>query len=152
MNELKVGIGEVKVEQGQTILAAYGVGSCVVIILYCVEKQIGGLAHCLLPQGNGTDLKYPKNAIAEMLKQMEARGALREKLTAKIVGGATMFEGFARQAIGKRNVKEAQDELNGHNIPVIAEDVFGNWGRSIRFNLETGEVRVKSFTHGEKIL
>lgn len=152
MNEQKVGIGEVRIEQGEVILAAFGVGSCIVIMLYDEIKKIGGLAHCLLPFGSDVSLKYPRNAITEMINQMSQKGASKAKIVAKLVGGATMFEGFERHAIGKRNVARAREELNKLDIPIIAEDVFGNWGRSISFNLVNGEVKVRSYRHGEKIL
>ncbi|MGB3340722.1 MAG: chemotaxis protein CheD [bacterium] len=152
MNEKKVGIGEVKIEQGEVRLSAFGVGSCIVIMLYDETRKIGGLAHCLLPFGGDSSLKYPRNAIAEMLKQMSQIGASRDNIVAKIVGGATMFESFERHAIGKRNVVKTREELNKLDIPIIAEDVFGNWGRSISFNLTSGEVKVRSYRHGEKIL
>ncbi len=150
--ELRVGIGEVQVKQGDQMLVAYGVGSCVVIMLYDEEKRIGGLAHCLLPSGNKNSLKYPKGAIEEIVRQMSILGVRKNSIVAKIVGGATMFNGFERHAIGRRNIKRARDELEKHNIPVIAEDVFGTWGRSIFFNILSGEVRINSYRHGNKIL
>lgn len=152
MSERKVGIGEVKVDQGDVTLSAYGVGSCVVIILYDAEKKIGGLAHCLLPSGNAESLRYPKGAIAEMIKQMSKMGVRHDKIVAKILGGAAMFEDFGRHTIGRRNVAQAIEELSKLNIPIIAEDVFGNWGRSVFFNLFNGDVKVRSVKHGEKIL
>ena len=152
MSNIKVGIGEIKVHQGDVVLSAFGVGSCVVIILYDIDEKIGGLAHCLLPFGNGESLKYPQSALKEMLKQMIGLGAHRNKIVAKIVGGATMFEGFAKHEIGKRNVLETRKECEKMNIPIIAEDVFGNWGRTVFFNIENGTVHVRSFKHGEKIL
>lgn len=152
MKENKVGIGEVKVAQGEVLLSAYGVGSCVVIILYDTEKKIGALGHCLLPEGDGDSCKYPQGALQRILEKMLTMGTMREKLVAKIVGGATMFEGFARHEIGKRNVKQARAELEKLDIPVIAEDVFGNWGRTVLFRVDNGEVKVRSFRHGEKVL
>jgi len=151
-NELRVGIGEVQVRQGNEVLVAYGVGSCVVIMLYDTKKQVGGLAHCLLPSGNKNSLKYPRGAIEEIIRQMSALGVNTNKLVAKIVGGATMFEGFERHAIGRRNIKRAREELDRIDIPVIAEDVFGTWGRSVFFHIESGEVRINSYRHGSKIL
>ncbi len=152
MSAKRVGIGEVKADRGEVVLAAYGVGSCVVIILYDAEHRIGALAHCLLPSGNPESLKCPKGAINEAVMQMVKMGARHDKITAKIVGGAVMFEDFEKHAIGKRNVEQTRTELSRLKIPIIAEDVLGNWGRSIVFKLENGEVRVRSFRHGEKIL
>ncbi len=152
MNEKRVGIGEVKVDQGNVILSAYGVGSCIVITLYDEEKKIGGLAHCLLPFGSVGSLKYPKGAIAEAIDQMLRIGARQEKIVAKIAGGATMFADFEKHAIGKKNVLQTRKELERLHIPIIAEDVFGNWGRSVVFKLENGAVEVGSFKHGDKTL
>ncbi len=152
INEQRVGIGEVKVAQGKLKLVAAGVGSCIVIMLYDETKRIGGLAHCLLPFGGDMSLKYPRNAIAEMLRQMSFKGASKGNVVAKIAGGATMFEGFKRHGIGKRNVAKAREELKKQDISIVAEDVFGNWGRSISFNLDNGEIKVRSYRHGEKIL
>lgn len=151
-NELRVGIGEVMVRQGNDVLVAYGVGSCVVIMLHDIEKQIGGLAHCLLPSGNRNSLKYPRGAIEEIVRQMSTFGVKKNRIVAKIVGGATMFEGFERHAIGRRNIKRAREELEKLDIPIIAEDVFGTWGRSVFFHIHNGEVRINSYRHGNKVL
>lgn len=152
MQEIRVGIGEVKIAQGNVLLSAYGVGSCVVIVLFDPAIKVCGLAHCLLPEGDKTSTKYPRGAIEELLRRMTGRGAVQEGIVAKIIGGATMFEGFARHQIGKRNVLETRKECDRANIPIIAEDVFGNWGRTIFCNAQTGEVTVRSFKHGEKVL
>ena len=147
MNGKKVGIGEVKVEQGMVTLSAYGVGSCVVIILYDTKMSIGGLAHCLLPCGNEKSSRYPKGAVKKIIEQMSKMGAHQDNIVAKVVGGANMFEDFAKHAIGKRNVIQARKELDALNISIVAEDVFGNWGRSISFKLGNGEVNVRSYKH-----
>jgi len=152
MESKRVGIGEICVRQGEALLSANGVGSCIVIILYESEKRVGGLAHCLLPTGDNESFKYPKGAIKGMLQRMEKMGADMKQIVAKLVGGASMFSGFKGQKIGERNVIETRRELNDLGIPIVAEDVFGNWGRTIFFNVNNGEVRVRSFQHGEKVL
>ncbi len=152
MGPLRIGIGEVRVADGDTRLVTYGIGSCVAIILYDSVGKIGGFAHCLLPFGDGPELKYPRNAINAMVKMMLDKGARRKDLIAKIIGGATMFEGFERHGIGKRNVLQSRKILEELGIPIVAEDVFGNHGRSVEFSLETGEVRIRSYRHGEKII
>ncbi len=152
MSEKRVGIGEIRVEQGDSVLSAYGIGSCVVIVLYEREAKIGGLAHCLLPFGNEGDLKYPKGAVTELIRQMSYRGARLNKIVAKLIGGAMMFGDLKKDAIGQKNIIEARKELRKLNIPIIAEDVLGDWGRSIIFKLENGEVEVKSFKHGNKTI
>ncbi|KPK71382.1 hypothetical protein AMJ87_07420 [candidate division WOR_3 bacterium SM23_60] len=150
--EERVAIGEIKVESSAAVLAAYGVGSCVVVVLHDMEHHIGGLAHCLLPDDDTDSLKTPRGAVTTTVNKMVAMGAQRGHITAKIIGGSKMFEEFERHAIGYRNVVQARAVLAKLNIPIVAEEVFGNWGRSIFFDIQSGEVRVTSFQHGEKKL
>lgn len=150
--ERRVAIGEIRVESSGAVLAAYGVGSCVVVVLHDMEKHIGGLAHCLLPDDDTSSLKTPHGAVAATVERMVTVGARTEHITAKVIGGSKMFEEFERHAIGYRNVVQARKVLTKLNIPIVAEDVFGNWGRSIFFDIQSGKVRVTSFRHGEKIL
>ncbi len=141
-----------KVESGDVILSAYGIGSCVAIIFYEPREKIGGLAHILIPWGKENSTKNPKGAIKELLRQFSARGINGDRIIAKIVGGATFFGEFGHSSIGKRNVIETRNELERLAIPIVAEDVFGDWGRTIFFNLNNGQVIVKSYRHGDKII
>lgn len=150
--EQKVGIGEIKIAKGDVILAAYGVGSCVVLTFYDAETRTGGLAHILLPHGADGSFKHPRGAIEEMLRQFSALGIDRKKIVAKIAGGSTMFGELIQTSIGQRNVAETREQLKKFSIFLAAEDVYGNWGRTIFFNLNTGEVVISSYRHGEKII
>ncbi len=152
MDSKRIGIGEISVSRENGILMANGVGSCIVIVLYDPKQRIGGLAHCFLPEGDSESFKYPKGAIKGILKRMENLGAEKNRIIAKLIGGASMFSEFKSQKIGERNVIEARRVLNDLNIPIVGEDVFGNWGRTVSFDVRNGEVRVRSFRHGDKIL
>ncbi len=145
-----MGIGEVKVVRGEAILSAYGVGSCVVLALYEPKTRTGGLAHILLPHGADGSFKHPKGAIEELLKHFSDMGIDRSQIVAKIAGGSTMFGELLQTSIGERNVIETKEQLKRHSITLVAEDVYGNWGRTVFFNVGTGEVLIKSYRHGEK--
>lgn len=73
-------------------------------------------------------------------------GASRERLEAKIVGGANMFKVFDKNpnSIGIHNAETAQKKLEKEGIKVVANDTGGNIGRSVAFELETGLVEVKT--------
>jgi len=150
--EQKIGIGEIKIAQGDVILSAYGVGSCVVLTFYDATTQTGGLAHILLPHGADGSFKHPKGAIEELIKQFMSRGIDKKQIIAKIAGGSTMFGDLIQTSIGQRNIAETKEQLKRFSISLIAEDVSGNWGRTIFFNLNTGDVLIKSYRHGEKII
>lgn len=157
----RVGISEFRVARPPAILVTYGLGSCLGIVLYDRERQIGGLAHTLLPAPRpgfegGRLTKFVDNAIRMMVAELEQQGAARGSLTARIVGGANMFvplyESAAEDGIGARNVRAARETLQALAIPVLAEDVGGSHGRSVEFDLDAGTVQVRSVCGGDRII
>jgi len=100
---------------------------------------------CLVAEQVSTkteDTKYVDVAIDQMLKGLEARGAKREDLEAKLIGGANMFPSFASD-IGEDNVRSAKDKLKAEGIRIVGECVGGTQGRSVEFSPTTGVVTVK---------
>lgn len=154
---VNVGIGDIAASSNTVILRTI-LGSCVGICIYDEEKKIGGLAHIMLPvmpDGGKIPNKYADTAIPNLIEEMENLGADLKKMTAKIVGGATMFklsEDSFMGEIGKNNTKKVKEILEQFNIPIIAEKVGGDKGRSIDFFLENGQVRVKSVGSEDLIL
>lgn len=49
---IKVGIADLKVAKAPNILRTAGLGSCVGVILYDVNKKIAGMAHIMLPDSS----------------------------------------------------------------------------------------------------
>lgn len=94
------------------------------------------------PRSEIRDPKYVDAAIDEMLKGMEARGARKEDLEAKLIGGANLFSAF-NSDIGAENVSTAEKKLKEKGINIVGESVGGSQGRSVEFCLTTGIVTVK---------
>ena len=151
-DRLSVGISEYQIAEPPAQLVTYGLGSCVAISLYDPQRRLGGLAHTLLPTVLATSdglrpAKFVDAAIRLMVTELVARGAERERLGAKIFGGANMFEpllGTPENAVGPRNVRSARETLTALAIPLLAEDVGGNFGRTVEFDLASGQVRVRA--------
>jgi chemotaxis protein CheD len=149
---VRVGISEYKIAQAPTLLMTYGLGSCLGITLYDATAAIGGLAHTLLPYPReGMDLSRPAKfvdaAIRLMLTDLLQIGCSRQRLVAKMFGGANMFEGLQnpnREGIGQRNIRSARETLADLGIPLTAEDVGGNFGRTVEFDVATGAVLIRS--------
>ncbi len=100
-------------------------------------------------------MKFADTAIADMVQEMAKLGADRRRLTAKIAGGAQMFEvqqGSLMGTIGDRNVSSVRDTLRRLGIPVIAEDTGSNYGRTVYFDLDTGIMKVQSLGRGTREL
>ena len=158
--EIVVGMADMKISESPDILESLGIGSCVGIALYDKESKIGGLAHIMLPDmtvvKNKTNrAKFANTAIPDMLDKLIEKGAKREAITAKIMGGAHMFSSVRTNKVfnvGTRNVNKVKEVLRELGITIIAEDTGGRHGRSLYLDLETGRVRVKTLLHGERFL
>lgn len=150
--QIKVGIADYKVAYTPSKIVTIGLGSCVGIALYDSAKKIGGLAHIMLPDSkqfsNITNpWKFADLAIPMMLKEMESMGARRSAITAKIGGGACMFN-FSDKSlimdIGARNGQSVKEVLSRLSIPIKGEDLGGNQGRTMMLDVETGKTYIKT--------
>lgn len=158
---VQVGISELVVTEGADTLKSYGLGSCLAICLYDPESGIGGLAHIMLPDGDHAENseekpgKYANTAVRALLRRMVERGANYTSVEAKIAGGSDMFEfeSFG-EGVGQRNITAAREELEKLGVPLNAEDIGGNYGRTVEFTPGTGALVVKTANenHGVKEL
>lgn len=159
-NTISIGISDWKICFSPDVLVTYALGSCVGICLYDKLKQIGGLSHIMLPDSKNINdgtvvnrMKFADTAIPDMYNKMLAMGAMHNRITAKITGGALMFATSSeRFNIGERNVIAVKEALSKLRIPIIANDTGLNYGRTVFFYPETGSVEVKSTVHGLKTL
>lgn len=141
-------------------LVTLGLGSCVAIVLHDPIARLGGLAHALLPDPStaretSNPAKFAETAVPALVAELERHGAERGRLRAKLVGGAAMFANLLQTNglnMGERNVQAARAALAALAIPVVAEDVGGDYGRSVRFAPRDGRVRVRSVARGEEEL
>ncbi|MBR2895695.1 MAG: chemotaxis protein CheD [Oscillospiraceae bacterium] len=156
--KLTIGIADMQFLKGDGTLITYALGSCIGICLYDPVLKIGGLLHIMLPlnmeTGRKNPLKYADTGMAEMLRQMESRGASRARLVAKIAGGAKMFEvsGGALGNIGQRNIDSVRIQLKKHGIRLAKEDVGGSVARTMSMDVATGTVSVRSYGRPELIM
>lgn len=153
---VRVGIAEYRVARAPAMMVTYGVGSCVAVALWDPEEKIGGLAHVMLPADIGVKkvtnpLKYADFALKEMIREIEELGGIRERLEAKIAGGARMFdtgEQDDRRDVGARNVRSVLKILLREGIPLKGQDTGGAHGRSIEFLIDDGTLTVRAIKCG----
>ena len=152
---LVVGISDYKLARYPNVFVTYALGSCVGICLYDKQLKIGGLSHIMLPEStmfNKSDInrmKFADTAIADLVQDLIRLGADRRRLTAKIAGGAQMFEaqpGSMVGTIGNRNAASVKNTLSSLRIPILAEDTGSNYGRTVYFDLDTGIMKVQSLS------
>ena len=54
--------------------------------------------------------------------------------------------------IGERNVEAVRETLAAYGIPLVAEDVGENYGRTVYFMLEDGMVKVQSVNKNVNVI
>lgn len=159
MSQIAVGIADFAVGAGDLTLVTIGLGSCVAIALHDAECCIGGLAHILLPHpahsaGPVPPGKVPSSAVPAMVARMRAMGSTGE-LRARLVGGASMFAPLLPSGavgLGARNVQACRLACAAHEIPVTAEVVGGEVGRSVYFDVRTGRIQVRTVLSADVVL
>ena len=159
---IKVGVADYAVAHAGSTLVTSGLGSCVGIALADVEAGVAGLAHAMLPSA-GAEInreededdvhpdtwKYVDTAVPELVRELTDAGAERFRIEGRIAGGSAMFEfESSAGAVGERNVAAAREALGANGITLIDSDVGGDYGRSLAFDAETGELSIRR-AHGE---
>jgi len=149
VSEIRVRIAHLAVARGDGALVAPALGSCVAIALHDAAAGVGGLAHVLLPSSvghrAGPPAKFVDTAVVSLLDEMAALGA-GARTVAKLAGGASMFQALLAggENVGARNVEAARRALARAGVPLIAEDVGGEHGRTVSLSLRTGRLGVRS--------
>lgn len=149
---IKVGMADLKVCVSPDTITTLGLGSCVGIAIRDPLTGIGGLAHVMLPDSkqikdNSNIPKFADTGIEELVRCIVKAGGARNRLVAKIAGGAQMFA-FQNKSnlvrVGERNVEASKAKLKELGIPILAEDTGENYGRTVIFSPETGEFLIRA--------
>jgi chemotaxis protein CheD len=157
-NLIEVQMAEMKTGVPPGTLITRGLGSCLGITFYDPVKKFGAMAHAMLPDINIAKIKtnpnrFVNSSIARMLEEFEKKGCLRQRIVAKLFGGAHMFSFINTDSVlnvGQKNIEMALMVLKEANIKIAGQEVGGTFGRTIELDLETGKVLVKTVSFGEK--
>jgi len=158
--QIHVGIGELKTAFTPHVLVTLGLGSCVGVTLYDPVMRCGGLLHVMLPDSTAYSrvnkpARYADLGVPMLLEELQELGARRERLEAKIAGGAQMFSGADRQFvlnIGQRNIEMVRLMLERLRLRIKGEEVGGNVGRTMYLDTSTGLVTIRSLGQGTRTL
>jgi chemotaxis protein CheD len=140
-----VRMGELKVardgDQLRTLL-----GSCVGIALYDRRSRAGGLAHVVLPQAPGKSDrpgKYIDTAVPQLICELQSLVGTSLRLSAKIAGGARMFQFEGPKQIGEMNIRACEGILRKIGVPILAHHHGGTRGRKMTLDTATGNVVIE---------
>ena len=153
--EVAVGLGRSAVVGADGTLAVHGLGSCVAVVLHDSDAALGGIVHVVLPsrelsRDQSNPARFAESAVPHLVTEMEAAGGRADRLTARLVGGASMFAALTpagTEHIGRRNSEACRAALDVVGVPIVGEAVGGEAGRSLRF--EVGARRLVIWSVGD---
>ncbi|GAB4254091.1 MAG: chemotaxis protein CheD [Methylomicrobium sp.] len=138
-------------------------GSCVAACLYDPTSHIAGMNHFLLayqhhsrarPVIETEEGRYGLYAMELLINNMMKKGAKRSQLKAKCFGGGNVLhlrsDKTDKQTVGEVNIDFIKTFLKQESIPITAESLGGNIGRSIYFVGSDFSVYVKSIESFQK--
>lgn len=148
-----IGIGEWAAERNPAILVTLGLGSCVGVCIRDAVARVGAMVHVMLPDSGGkptnTPGKFADTGVDIIVEELLKMGAQRNRLEAKIAGGASMFQ--SAMDIGSRNAEAVKKALQRNGIKLVAEDIGGNKARSIEYDLESGKLLIRKVKTGDAV-
>ncbi|EAR52513.1 chemotaxis protein CheD [Oceanicola granulosus HTCC2516] len=132
--------GGIAISRQAEVVLTTVLGSCVAVCLHDRKAGIGGMNHIVLPERSrpGSD-RWGMYLIELLINELLKAGARKERLAAKVFGGAHMSEKLPQ--IGHKNVDLARGYLRTEAIPVLATSTGGRLARRVRFWPHTGEAR-----------
>ncbi len=152
--EILVGMGQIAAGESPQRMRAI-LGSCIGVALYHAGRKAGVMAHIVLPDSAGRDGspgKFADTAVPQMLTLLRQQGLPTHALTAKLAGGANMFNGSGPLQIGDNNAQAVDAALRKAGIRIVGRDVGGSRGRRVAFDCASGEMTVQCAGQPERIL
>jgi chemotaxis protein CheD len=158
--KIVVGMADMRVTNDpESTLITYALGSCIGISLYDPTVKVGGLLHFMLPESQIDLEKAQRNpwmfadtGIPLFFREMYRLGGDKKRIKVKVAGGAQVMDAEGYFNIGKRNCMALRKILWKNNVFIHAEVVGGNVNRTVRLELSSGEVWVKTSGEEERLI
>ncbi len=147
---IDVQIGQVEARRGKVILQSKALGSCIAIVAYDAARNIGALAHVMLP-GSAPDsktvekTKYTADAIEAILTKMARLGSRNDDIEITLVGGGNVLN-REDDTICKENIESTVKLLREKGLKIRARALGGTNRRSVSLDIEQGIV---SYSEGD---
>ncbi len=161
LQRITIGPGELCVSDDPDTVIVTLLGSCVAACLYDEQAGVFGMNHFLLASRGqnqssmlNTDAgRYGVNAMELLINDLLKAGARRQRLKAKVFGGANVLvSGTGAFAIGDLNASFVTRFLQQESIPLQSSDLGGDQGRQIHFVGRDFSVYVKRLGSSRKQL
>jgi chemotaxis protein CheD len=136
--------GEYRVSGDPNVVVSTLLGSCVAACIRDPVAGVGGMNHFLLPgedsKSHSADVERYGDYLMELLVNgLMKKGAHRDRLEAKLFGGARMMGGLSD--IGQKNAEFAERYLKYEGIMLVSKDLGGQQGRRLQYWPVSGRAR-----------
>jgi chemotaxis protein CheD len=146
-----VDVGDMKVvksDRGQII--THALGSCIGVAIYDPVAKVGGMLHYVLPDSRTNPAKAEANpcmfadtGIPHLFREAYKLGAEKSRLIVKLAGGGNVLDRSNYFNIGKKNYLAARKILYRNGVLIKGEFVGGTSGKTLRLQLDSGDVSVR---------
>jgi chemotaxis protein methyltransferase CheR len=130
-------------------------GSCVAACLFDPTAAIGGMNHFMLPEapeGSLTAAAYGSNAMEILINELMNLGARRDRLKAKLFGGAHVLKNLKQGLkVADSNAAFAKEYLVREGIAIAGERLGGDSPLQVHFFTHTGKVLLRTVRGKEAI-
>ncbi len=153
-----VGMADMRVTKDpEAVLVSYALGSCLGITLYDPVVKAGGILHFMLPNSKidpqralNNPWMFADTGIPRFFKEAYKLGGEKERMCIKVVGGSQVMDDSGYFNIGEKNYQALRKIFLLNHVETHAEDIGGSVNRTIRLEVQSGRVRVKTSGEGEE--
>ncbi len=147
-----VGVADMKISNSpDDSLMTYSLGSCIGLVIYDPVVKVGGILHYMLPESQIDKTKAQKNpymfadtGIPRLFKGAYKFDAKKNRMKIYVFGGAQILDQKGFFNIGKRNYMALKKMFFKNKVIIDTEETGGEVNRTIRLEIKTGEVFVKT--------
>lgn len=154
MGQITLGIGGYgATNQLGEELKTFALGSCVSVIMLDSKTRTVGMVHVALPDSSINKAKaqekpgyFADTGINALLQQMLKFGCHKrgKGMVVKLCGGANVIATSNTFKIGEHNALAIKKILRSFGMAVVAEDLGGNFCRTVSVSVATGQVTLSS--------
>lgn len=132
-------------------LVTYSLGSCIGVVIWDPRAQVGGMLHYMLPDSSLSPDKAKANpamfadtGVPRLFRSAYELGAVKNHLIVKVAGGSQLLDDNGVFNIGKRNYVMLRKIFWKNGILIDSEDTGGSVSRTLRLEVDTGRLTLKS--------
>jgi len=141
--------GEYHVSDESNVMLSTLLGSCVAACIRDPIAGVGGMNHFLLPGADDSEgVRYGVQAMELLMNSLFSRGARRERMEAKLFGGARLQAGLTD--VGAENAAFAERFLRSEGIRYLGGSLRGDQARRIQFWPVSGRARQALLARNEE--